>query len=173
MPLRWTFRGGVAALACTLATPCIAQVSIPDPAAKLLECRNIQSESERLACFDSAAAAFIAARADGAIVVLDREEVEQARRQTFGFNINVLNLFDRQERPVALQSITSTVSSARQVAGGKWLVALEDGSTWLQIDTETVYIRPTPNLEAQVRRAALGSYMMSVGGARSMRVKRQ
>ncbi|MNS21826.1 hypothetical protein D3C86_871700 [compost metagenome] len=163
----------VAATLGTYATAASAQDPAPDLTAKLLECRSVAAESSRLACYDSATAAFAAARAGGELVVLDRQEVEQARRRTFGLDIDILNPFDRQERPTALQSITSTVTSARQVAGGKWLVSLADGSTWLQIDTETVHIRRTSNLEARIRRAAMGSYLMSVDGARSMRVKRQ
>lgn len=154
------------------ATAASAQEAAPDATAKLLECRSIAEESLRLACYDSTVAAFAAARAGGELVVLDRQEVEQARRRTFGLDIDILNPFDRTERPAALQSITSAVTSARQVSGGKWLVSLADGSTWLQIDTETVHIGRTPT-EARVRRAALGSYLMSVDGARSMRVKRQ
>ncbi|UQV18758.1 hypothetical protein MU852_02310 [Brevundimonas albigilva] len=141
---------------------------------QLIRCRSVQDVTARLSCYDDATAAFETATRSGSVVVLDRAEVEASQRQAFGFDINVLNPFAREGRPEEISSITSALRSARQVgAGQKWLVTLEDGSTWLQIDSSSPYVRRQAGQEVQVRRASLGSFMMTVGSSSAFRVRRQ
>lgn len=141
--------------------------------ARLVQCRAIADGAARLACYDSAVAAFETARAEGSVVVLSRDEVEETRRRSFGFDLNVLNPFDRADRPVELDSIETTLTSTRTVAGGKLLFTLADGSTWLQIDSSSPYVPRGQNQPIRVRRASLGSYMLNVDGGPPIRVRRQ
>ncbi|MBD3837070.1 hypothetical protein [Brevundimonas sp.] len=165
------------AVAAASAIACTASAQTPpssDIFDQLIRCRSVQDVATRLSCYDAATAAFETATSTGSVVVLDRAEVEASQRQAFGFDINVLNPFAREGRPEEISSITSTLQSARQIgAGKKWLVTLEDGSTWLQIDSSSPYVRRETGQEIRVRRASLGSFMMTVGSSSAFRVRRQ
>lgn len=149
------------------------QTPSTDPVGRIAECRAIASDTARLACYDQAVGAVQSAQTAGEIVVLDRAAVEESRRRAFGFDVNILNPFNRAEGPQELSEIDAKLTSVRRVGAGKVLFTLEDGSTWLQIDDETPYFRERAGIPVRIRRAALGSYLLSVDGARSVRVKRQ
>lgn len=141
--------------------------------ARLAQCRAIAEDSARLACYDAAVGAFETARAEGSVVVLSRDEVEESRRRSFGFDLNVLNPFDREGGPTELESIDTTLVSLRTISGGKLLITLADGSVWQQIDSSSPYIPRGQNQPVRVRRATLGSYMMNIDGGPPIRVRRQ
>lgn len=139
----------------------------------LLSCRALDEAEARLACFDSAAAAFETAERQGEVAVVDRAQARETRTRLFGFNLNTANLFSglRQDDPI--EAVETVLTSARQDQDGKWIFVLEQGATWRQIDSERLTPRPRPGASVRVRQAALGSYMLSVGGARSLRVRRE
>lgn len=147
----------------------------PRPAAlqALVACREVAADGARLACFDRAAAALDAAEQSGEVVVVDRERVRATRRDLFGFDLPSIAAFTGRgvEEP-ADESIQSTLVSASSI-NGQWVVTLENGSTWRQIDTGRPSIRTRPGTEVRIRRAAMGSYLMSVDGSRGIRVRRE
>lgn len=152
-----------------LAAPAVAQ---DGATADLVRCRATADDAARLACYDAAVTAFEAARAQGEVVVLSRSEVAETQRRSFGFDLNVLNPFDSEGRPEELQSVDGTLARARQ-SGGKWIVTLQDGTTWRQLDNASPYFRTAAGTPVHIRRASLGSYMMTIGGAAPLRVRRE
>jgi hypothetical protein len=154
-----------------------SQAQTPDtnaPLAALERCRGITDPASRLSCYDAAVAALNNARAEGSVVVLDRSTVQEAQRRSFGFGINTLNPFSRSDGPAELESVTSTLKAARQVGPSqRWLLTLEDGSVWLQTDTTSPYIRRPQGQEVRIRRASLGSYLMTVANSAAFSVRRQ
>ncbi|WP_374386549.1 hypothetical protein [Brevundimonas sp.] len=141
---------------------------------RLAQCRAVADGGQRLACYDQAAAALDAAERGGDVVVLDRRQVQEARRQLFGFQIG--NPFaGRLNGPAApdIDSIETTLVSAGLVGDGKWLFRLADGSEWRQIDSGQVRFRNRQGEAVRVRRASLGSYLMTVENSRAVRVRRQ
>src|SRR5215469_8545622 len=94
---------------------------------KLLDCRKIADNTQRLACFDAASAA------------MDQAEVE----------------------------------AVRQNGAGKWVIRLEDGATWTQVDSNDITPDPKIGEEVEIRRAALGSYMLVLPHHRSFRAHRE
>lgn len=148
-------------------------LSRPEVLQKLLDCRKVADDAQRLACYDSQAGVMDQAEAKGDIVVVDREQARTVRRQAFGFQMPSMTLFERGEKPEEVENVVSTVKAARQGADGKWLVTLADGSVWAQIDTERMPRAPKPGMEVKIRRAAVGSYLMNVGGQRAVRARRQ
>ncbi|WP_374470948.1 hypothetical protein [Phenylobacterium sp.] len=140
---------------------------------RLTDCRKITDGAERLACYDAAAAAFESAEAKGDVVVVDREQAREVRRQGFGFQIPSLAMFEKGESKEEVENVTGQVASARMNGAGKWVVQLEGGAVWLQIDTNELSFGPKPGDPVKIRRATLGSYLMSVKGQRAFRVKRQ
>ncbi len=139
---------------------------------KLADCRKVADDSARLACFDAAAGALEQAEAKGDIVVVDRAQAQQVRRQAFGFSLPSLSVFDRGDKPEQVDSIESKITAVRADPTGKWVLKLEDGSTWTQIDVGSPSIRPKAGMPVKVRKATMGSFLLSVDGQRAFRARR-
>jgi hypothetical protein len=101
----------------------------------LVRCRAIADDAARLQCFDGAAANLQQAAEQREIVVVDRQQVRESRRRLFGLALPRLPIFGGgDEEEDEIDSIESQVASASQIEFGRWLVRLEDGSTWVQTD---------------------------------------
>lgn len=140
----------------------------------LVRCRAIADDAARLQCFDGAAANLQQAAERRDLVVVDRQQVRESRRRLFGLALPRLPIFgggdDEEEDEIS--SIESQVASASQIEFGRWLVRLEDGSTWVQTDNEILAGRPRPGQPVRVSRAALGTFMMRVNNQPGIRVRR-
>jgi len=146
----------------------------PELLTRLIDCRSVADGGQRLACYDAAASAFDSAEKQGDVVVVDREQVSVARRQLFGFQLpSMPDILQRGAQPDALDSIETTLTRAGQYGDGKWTFSLADGSTWRQIDSEPVRFQNRAGQSVRVRRAALGSFLLTVDGSRAVRVRRQ
>ena len=142
----------------------------------LVRCRGVTDAAARLACFDNAAAALQTATERRDVVVVDRAQVRESRRRLFGLALPRLPIFggaadDEDEEEI--RSIESNIVSAYQVGYGRWVVRLEDGSTWMQVDDNVIAARPRAGQTVRVNRGALGSFMMRVNGQPGVRVRRQ
>ena len=136
----------------------------------ITRCRGLEADAARLACFDSAATQLAAA---GEVAVVSRQDVEQNQRRLFGFNVSALNPFENSGRADNLQSISATMTSARNLGRGEWSIMLDDGSTWRKTDGVEVLFSANRQYPVTVRRAALGSYMMKVANDPPFRVRRE
>jgi len=139
----------------------------------LIDCRKITDNTQRLACFDQAAAAMDQAEAKGDIVVVDREQARKVRRQAFGFSLPSLSLFERGEKPEEIDTMQGKIAAARQNSAGKWVIRLEDGAVWTQVDTNEVPNAPQAGDPVTIRKAAMGSYMLSLGHHVAFRAHRE
>ena len=138
----------------------------------LVRCRAIADDAARLRCFDEAAANLQAAQERRDLVVVDRQQVRENRRRLFGLPLpNLGGVFGGDDED-DVDSIESTVASASQIDYGRWVVRLEDGSTWVQTDNEIIAGRPRPGQPVRVNRAAMGTYMMRVNNQPGVRVRR-
>jgi len=140
----------------------------------VVDCRKLTDGAARLDCFDKAAAQLDAAEQSGAVVVVDRAQVQEAQRSAFGFNFRMPSFMtggDSSGKSAELESLESTIDSARQI-NGKWTFKLADGAIWSQTDNE--YIRNVrADAKVTIRKGAVGSYFLSVDGQTSVRAKRQ
>ncbi|WP_051651088.1 hypothetical protein [Brevundimonas bacteroides] len=139
----------------------------------LLACRSVVGEAQRLVCFDRAAAAFETAEAAGEVTVVDQAQARQTRQRLFGLDLDAVNIFGNLRDDTPVEAIETTLVGARQNHRDQWTFELADGSTWLQIDTNRLMTRAEPGAPVRIRQAALGSYMLSISGARSLRVRRE
>ena len=139
----------------------------------LLACRAVAESTDRLACFDRTSAALEAAERQGEVTVLDRAQVQETRTRLFGLELTDLNIFGRSGQAEAIDSIETTLVSARRAPAGEWVFVLADGSTWRQIDSERLTATPTPGSVVRVRQGAVGSFLISVNNSRSLRARRQ
>ncbi|MFC3070998.1 hypothetical protein [Phenylobacterium soli] len=137
----------------------------------VLNCRAMTDSAARLACYDAAAAKMGDAEAKGDIVVIDRAQAQQAHREAFGLRVPSLAFVTRALAPEEVDQVTGVVKSARADAMGKWTFVLEDGAIWRQIDGD-LFRDPKGGDKVVVKRAALGSFKMSVDGQPTIRVHR-
>lgn len=137
----------------------------------VVDCRSISDSTARLACFDKAAAQLDEAEAKGDVVVLDREQTREARREAFGFSMPSFNIFNRGEAPERIDRATYTVERAWQQAG-KWVVELDTGAVWRQIDDIDPRRAPHKGSTAEIKTGAIGSYFMKIDGQTAMRAHR-
>lgn len=146
-----------------------------DALERLAACRTVADGAARLACYDTAAAALDEAERTGQVVVLDRAQMEETRRGLFGFDMPSLDIFNRggdQAEAPEIDNVSYVVAQARQADRNVWVFTMEDGSVWRQIEGR-MWGRPRAGETAVVRRAALGSFLMNVGDAPAIRVRRE
>ncbi|HEY0011446.1 MAG TPA: hypothetical protein VGB79_01185 [Allosphingosinicella sp.] len=140
---------------------------------RVVQCRSIASEAERLACFDREVAALDQAQSSGELLAMDRSQVRRTRRSLFGLTVPNLGIFgDDNEDEEEASRIETTIRSATQNAMGKWVIELADGARWLQIDSMNLNIRPRPGQPIRIRRAAMGSYLANVNNQTAIRMRR-
>jgi len=165
-----------AALLVVLAWPSLALAQIPEaPApeiAALYACGAIQDSSAQLACFNQATADIRTALEQGRLVAISRNQVETMQRESFGFRLpSIANLVGQSEGagPEAIEATVQRIISG----GGRAVFVFEDGQRWEQVEDRSTYnVRPGDRVT--VRRAALGSFMLSGSrGGPPHRVRRQ
>ena len=157
-------------------------IAAPAPAAspdrakelqQLIDCRKLADNTARLACYDQAAATLDQAEAKGDIVVVNREQARKVRRQAFGFTMPSITLFERGEKPEEVAQADDKITSVRKLLSGKWEFHLASGAVWVQIDLTELPLDPKPGQPVKIHKAAMGSYAMTVGNQRSIKVHRQ
>ena len=161
------------AAASTLSGQSVPAQERPETLARLMACRGVADSTARLACFDAAAGALDSAQQQGDLVVMDRAQINQTRRQLFGFEMPALPQLFGADSAVAIDSIDSTLQSASLVGEGRWVFRLADGGVWRQIDSERVRFQNRTGQPVRIRKASLGSFLLTVDGSRAVRVRRQ
>lgn len=164
--------------ACCTAAPVVAVAAKIEKAVRaeavqsVLDCRALTDGAKRLACFDAAVAAMESAEAKGDLVTMDREQRREVRRQAFGLSLPAFTLFDHGEKGEDADRLTAKVADASRNGAGRWVIRLEGGATWRQIDDTDLYKTPHPGSSAVLRRAALGSFFMKIDGDSAFRAHR-
>ncbi|HEY5072426.1 MAG TPA: hypothetical protein VII63_10385 [Caulobacteraceae bacterium] len=154
-------------------TVCAASPPTRAPAVQaVMECARISDPGQRLTCFDAAVAAMTKAEAAGDLVTIDREQRRAARRQAFGLALPSLAFLDRGERPEEVNRITGKVAAVARTPEGKWVITLEGGAVWRQIDDNELTHDPHAGSEVRIRRAALGSFFVNIDREQALRMHR-
>lgn len=171
----------VATFALTFAGAAHAQSTEPgantgrELVADMFECRAISNPEERLACFDREVNRVYEAQESKELVIADREQIKQTRKGLFGFTLPKIGLFagsDDDDETEKVSEITAVLASARPMRNGRYLLTLQDGSRWQQVDKVKVLGKPSAGDEVVLKRGALGSYFAKIGKRRAIRVKR-
>lgn len=105
-------------------------------------------------------------------MVIDREQASTARKQAFGFELPSLAIFDKVMPKEELDRVTVTLKDAYRGSDGKWIMVIEDGAVWRQIDGESPFSAPHAGSTVKIRRAALGSFFLNVDGQTAIRAQR-
>ena len=146
--------------------------------ASVYACSNIAGDSERLTCYDAAVGRLKAAEDAGDVVTVTREQVEEVKRDSFGFSLPsrpklVMPALGGDDKDNELTEITSPVARVSSTSDGKFVIYLENGQVWQQTDNKRVYYSRKVGVDnATVRSAALGSFMMKLDDGVLFRVRR-
>lgn len=146
-------------------------------------CHSIQDQLQRLACYDEAAEAVVncASQTDklDRLVCFDslgkparasitaKPAAPQAAAPTtpderFGLN---------NKRPEEPEAIKASVSTLKSDPYGKFIITLDNGQVWKQIDSKRFRLKK--DKPVTIEKASLGSFMLTQeGSSKSARVKR-
>ena len=174
-----------AAIFCS--SPAFAQSNQPpESVSALISCKLIADNAERLGCYDTAVGKFELAQTDGEILTITREEVQKAKKESFGFSLptisNLGKLFDSDEdaaqksQPDDKVKQTFTIERVDEFGRKKTRFYFTNGQVWDQTDSTSVHVPKVksgkPNTLV-IKKAAMGSFLARVNGnGRSIRVKR-
>jgi hypothetical protein len=160
--------------ASAAAAPALPKGGRAELVQKLADCRKITEDRARLACYDTAASALDEAEAKGDVVVVERAQAREVRRQAFGFSLPSLDIFDRGGSGAddSIDRITAKAVRAYQRGDGKWVFELEDGAVWTQVDDAGLPKGAHGGSVVAIRKASLGSFFMNVDGQKAIRATR-
>lgn len=157
------------AVAAFVALPANAQDS-ENELQVLRDCRAIEQNEARLACFDGAVDTVIARQDSGELQVLDKEDVAQTRRGLFGFSLPKIGIFasgDEEENTI----LQSRITALRRLRSDHWEIEISEGSVWRATNTPRQF-RPEVGDEVELEKAAMTSYWLRVNGALGVKASR-
>ena len=137
----------------------------------LIACRAITNINQRVTCYDRQVSALDEAERKRDVVLVERSEIRKARRSLFGLPLPKLNIFDGDGDEPEFKRIDVSIRNAQR-SGGKWLFELDDGTRWIQSDSEEVARSPKTGNRIRIRRAAVGSFFANIESAPAIRVRR-
>ena len=140
----------------------------------LIACRSETNDVARLQCYDRAAAALADATAQGNVVVFDKDDVKRTRRSLFGFSVPNLPFLGEDDGEEEAKEIEATIKAAQDLGYNMWQIALEDGAIWRTTEGSSRLPQPKAGSKVKIKKAALGSYKLSIEGrghVRAMRVR--
>lgn len=168
-PLLWTVT-----IATIVASPAAARdrdATTPSRALdELARCAAVASDPERLACFDRTVKTVVAGQRAKDFVVLDRAEVQRAKRSLFGFSLPSIKLFGTGDDEQPLKELTAVMRNSVPMQSGLMRFELDDNSVWET--TEQVMLAPRKGDRVTIKAGSLGSYVATAPGRRSSRVRR-
>jgi hypothetical protein len=143
----------------------------------LRDCQSKTDPVERLACYDTAVAAMVAASTEGEVKVVDREAVRETRRKLFGFSLPDLGIFggksDREDSDQAedFATLQTTVAGVRAL-NGKLVITTAEGAQWQLDEMPARLMKPKIGQQLEIRAGALGSYFLRIDGQRGVKGRR-
>jgi hypothetical protein len=166
---------GVAAGFCALgATPLAAQdnaaAAQPDYVENLKACQTLTDDMARLACFDSAVGAILAANDAGEVQVIDKEDVRETRRSLFGFSLPNIGLFGGDDE--ADELFETTIASVRYMRSNSARFTTAEGAVW-ELNNIPSRLRTIKSGDTVVfKKASLGFFFVRINGQTGIKGRR-
>lgn len=167
---------GMAAGCCALgAAPLGAQdnasVDQPDYVENLKACQTLTDDMARLACFDSAVGAILAANESGDVQVIDKEDVRETRRSLFGFSLPNIGLFGGGDDEEDTRFET-TIASVRYIGRNSARFTTEEGAVW-ELNNIPARLRTIKAGDpVEFRKASLGYFFVRIAGQTGIKGRR-
>lgn len=166
--------------AALLTVPALALASdrppVPRTVAALQQCRTIADPALRVACYDQAVDALVAATASADVVIVERGEVRKARKGLFGFAMPSLSFLngrkDNAEDQADQARLESTIVSSRSLGYDKWRFTVEGGAIWETVESDSGFDDPKPGMKVLLEKGSFGSFYAKVGRGRRVQAKR-
>lgn len=140
---------------------------------QVLDCRKLTDNDQRLACYDKAVDGMAQAQAKGDLVTVDRQQRQALHHQAFGFNLPALSFLGGGDKSDDMNQITAKVAAASLDPVGRWVIRLDDGATWHQVDDTTLEPDPHPGEAVTVKRGIAGGYFLKVDREPAFRARRE
>lgn len=143
----------------------------------LRTCQGKADPSERLACYDTAVAAMVAASSEGEVRVVDAEEVRQTRRKLFGFSLPDLGIFggksdkDDPEKAEEFTTLNTTITGVR-ASGQTLVVTTAEGAQWQLDELPARLMKPRIGQTLEIKKGALSAYFLRINGQRGIKGRR-
>jgi hypothetical protein len=140
----------------------------------LAACRAIADPTERLACYDKEAGAFVTAAQSGEVAVVDKAEARKARKSLFGFAMPNLPFFSGDDSASEVSdTLESTITQASGIGYGKFRMTIAEGNAiWETTETYGTMRDPKAGDKISIKRGPLGSYMLRIGKNRGVKGRR-
>jgi hypothetical protein len=133
----------------------------------LINCRTIADTAERLACYDSKAAALERAEKTGDVVIADREQLRETSKGLFGFGALKLPIIGTRSNLETPEQIEAKITGLRSLGYGKWEMMLDNGMRWRT--SEPGSSDPAVGDPVVIRSGAFTNFFIRVRGARGVR----
>lgn len=138
---------------------------------KLIDCRAIPVDAERLACYETQTAKIDDAEAKRDLVIIDRDQVTKARKDGFGLPSRPLVVGAPPALGEGVTDVTAKIRTAKLLTSKRWLFVLDDGARWYQAELKTIR-DPKPGQSVRIRKASLGGFLANIDGQPATRVRR-
>jgi len=138
---------------------------------KLINCRSIPVDAERLACYEAQTAKIDDAEAKRDLVIIDRDQATKARKDGFGLPARPLIVGTPPALGEGVTDVTAKIRSAKLLDSKRWLFVLDDGARWYQAELKTLR-DPKPGQSVRIRKASLGGFLANIDGQPATRVRR-
>ena len=142
---------------------------------ELADCRAIQSDDERVACYDAIAGGQV----EEEVVVIEATAIQATANEevpptdeTFGLPPDDINRESKDpDGSDDVESLTATVTGVSLYKVDRVMVTLDNGQQWRQTSVSTLKLSVDDKIE--IRKGAMGSYRLTeVDGTRAMKVRR-
>lgn len=143
----------------------------------LRDCQGKSDPVERLACYDTAAAAMVTASTEGDVRVVDREDIRQTRRKLFGFSVPDLGIFggrsDREDpaQEEEFSALQTTIAAVRPIKG-TLVVTTAEGAEWQLDEVPPRLMKPKVGQSLEIRSGAFSSYFLRIDGQKGVKGRR-
>jgi hypothetical protein len=138
---------------------------------KLIDCRAIRVDAERLACYETQTAKIDDAEAKRDLVIIDRDQATKARKEDFGLPSRPLIVGTPPALGEGVTDVTSKIRTAKLLNSNRWLFVLEDGARWYQAESKPLR-DPKPGQSIRIRKGSLGGFLANIDGQPATRVRR-
>ena len=156
----------------------IGGANAQDLATGLVQCREINDDDDRLDCFDNLARGLNAQSVVAAAPVPEAPpEPELTEEERFGMDDLPKAQKEKREKREKTKSITAQVLDIARNGRGKYVVILENGQIWRQLNADTTKLRVSSKgaegATVEIKRKTFGGHSLRLDGDnRSIKVER-
>lgn len=140
----------------------------------LKQCQSVDTDDQRLKCYDAAVGRVVAATEEGDLTLFNRDEAKETRRNLFGFQIPDLGIFggdgkDQPEDELFQSTVTSVSLTERKAVT---FTIADGGAVWRIGDPPARLRRMKAGDTVEFKPASLGTYFIRVNGRTGVRGRR-